>query len=205
MMRREFESRIGHTLSDNQWEVVDRIYNYHPEVPDKGGKDVVAAWYREAMSDRYPSFSRLVYTKLGVANDEAEKQGAARVRYLVPQWYGTEVVDEKRGLILETRMKSVREVYEYCANGLGDMVDEYFHIMPSVHKDRPWPNDRELQWIAVFPVTGGSEGHYVHVEAIYRDEKDPFGRRELLFLGKTFRGMSHAWNMCKRLGELLHV
>ena len=55
-------------------------------------------------------------------------------------------------------------------------------------------------WIAVFPITGGSEGHYIHVEAIARD-----GSRQLLYLGKTFKGMDHAWQIARKLGDLLHV
>lgn len=76
-------------------------------------------------------------------------------------------------------------------------IDEYFSIANKYDGPKYWPTD--YRWIAVFAVTGGSEGHYIHVEAISDN------RRELLFLGKTFQGMDHALEIVKILSKLLEV
>jgi len=57
------------------------------------------------------------------------------------------------------------------------------------------PNPR---WIACYAVTGGSEGHYVHVDLIGSEEA-----RKLVFLCKTFEGMDHAYKIAQRCAELL--
>jgi len=51
---------------------------------------------------------------------------------------------------------------------------------------------------AVFGVTGGSEGHYVHAEIIHRN-----GSRQLIFLYKTFQGRRHAQKICEVTAALL--
>ena len=56
-------------------------------------------------------------------------------------------------------------------------------------------------WIACYPVSGTSEGHYVHCDFIV-DRAD--GRQLVrLALGKTFRGMEHAAEMAKRCAIFL--
>ena len=62
--------------------------------------------------------------------------------------------------------------------------------------ENAWPT--EWQWISVFAVTGGSEGHYVHVEIIHRN-----GARQLVFLFKTFGGRAHAQLVTARTAALL--
>ena len=48
--------------------------------------------------------------------------------------------------------------------------------------------------------SGFKRGDKATVEAIARD-----GSRQLLYLGKTFKGMDHAWQIARKLGDLLHV
>lgn len=76
----------------------------------------------------------------------------------------------------------------------------------------PWPTEGRWErddlglaaWIACFAVRGGSEGFYVHVEAIFRPAgRDMAGRRVLLALGKEWsadRALEVA-NACARLLE----
>jgi hypothetical protein len=89
----------------------------------------------------------------------------------------------------------VKELRKHNENGdeysIGPF-EEYFSPMREVSH---WPMN--YHWISVFAVTGGSEGHYVHVEAITGDV------RELLFLGKTFRGMDNALHAVSLLTKLL--
>lgn len=61
---------------------------------------------------------------------------------------------------------------------------------------RPWP--KRWCWIACYAVTGGSEGHHIHIDVITGQHK-----RKLEILGKTFRGMEHALKIANRCAVLL--
>ncbi len=195
MNQAEFTARTDHVPTLNEWEIIERVYTYHPQIRDIGGKDQLAFWWKNT-----PTFSKFVYDFLPAANDAAEVQGYQRIRWIIPYWYGEEVIDETRGVILQTIPATLTSVAKYLNNGLGDLVDEYFSDVTQ-HEDgapRMWPT--EYTWLACYPVTGGSEGHYVHVDVIYRDNS-----RRLLFLVKTFKGIEHAWKIAQRAGELLHI
>lgn len=110
-----------------------------------------------------------------------------------------------------------------CGAECVTMIDEYFS-----GPDKPGdlvPHD--VRWIACYPVTGGSEGHYVHVEfaskvtelrGIAPELPNDFGEGVKLFhlagrepvwkitrlaLGKTFHGFDHAAEMARRCAKLL--
>jgi hypothetical protein len=65
-----------------------------------------------------------------------------------------------------------------------------------------WPE--RCRWVAVFAVTGDSEGHYIHVEA-FHDGVDMTGQHTatLLLLGKTFGGWARAHQIAGLCAELL--
>ena len=75
---------------------------------------------------------------------------------------------------------------------------DYFHNAITLPKDARWPN--EYYYIAVFYVTGRSEGHYVHVDVLKNDNT-----YENLLLGKTFCGKEVAAKMAKVIAEILEV
>lgn len=98
-------------------------------------------------------------------------------------------------------------------------IDEYFN---GPHQGGDVPHD--FRWIAAYPVTGGSEGHYVHVEfgapaeqvmicdpndhtgfgkPVFVNLRSPVWRIVRLALGKTFRGFDHAEEIAKRCSKLL--
>lgn len=137
--------------------------------------------------------------------------------------YIMEPVPDKPGYSRLARQKTVREVYEELRAILGhypDGAEEYFSIgmyhtldretrgkhlsddeRYEVYKrihggDTPWPEGR----IHISVVTGGSEGHYTHV-----DVHTPDGEIADVFLCKTFMGWDAAWSFAKRLGEILQV
>jgi len=112
-----------------------------------------------------------------------------------------------------------------CGGEFYSFIDEYFGGPDTYDKETTIvPHD---YWrIAAWPVTGGSEGHYVHVEfqVPVRDvevieEQHDFGRKTKtlplaghkhglmkivrLALGKTFRGMAHAAEMAHQCAVLL--
>jgi len=104
-------------------------------------------------------------------------------------------------------MITVREDHRTVRNVLGQLnaileaegntPDEYgfdnsygetstYGPVQSVGADSPWPH--RASWIAVYPVTGGSEGYYIHVDAINRGDalkpKEPI--RQVLALAKCW-------------------
>lgn len=105
------------------------------------------------------------------------------------------------GYVHTIRRKTVKEVYEELRARLefeGMLPDEYFAISTLIEYEKedginkPFP---DFRLIACYPVTGGNEGHYIHVDAI----KD--GKCELIFVGKTFQGFERACeiaNACAR-------
>ncbi|MFH1921776.1 MAG: hypothetical protein ABIP48_18075 [Planctomycetota bacterium] len=91
-----------------------------------------------------------------------------------------------------------------CGEETVGFIDEYFsigHDHPRGAEDQPIG---QFWRIICYAVTGGNEGHYVHVE-IVREKGLPGEQIDTLALGKTFRGWDHAWTMAKRCAELLGV
>lgn len=104
-----------------------------------------------------------------------------------------------RGYVRNVKPKSIRTVFNWVKAEVSKTVDleqfDYFQI--SCSEDREggsWPLNAR---IACFAVTGGSEGHYVHVDALSSD-----GNRNLI-LGKTFLGFDHALELAGALSKLL--
>lgn len=97
------------------------------------------------------------------------------------------------------RTKTIGEVYQEIRDVVGEFPEgcnEYFSVSPMLPADTLWPEGR----ITVYPVTGDSEGHYIHV-----DVNGSRGEHQMIFLGKTFDGWDAAWSFAKKLAELLDV
>ena len=113
--------------------------------------------------------------------------------------------------MLDLRGKTVAQVHDEIRDILKaeGLMDESFNVSVLWRYDHargpegtPWPTD--YRWVACFPVTGTSEAHYVHCELLYpRPLPLNSDTRVPIFLAKTFRGWDHAWELAKRLGELL--
>jgi hypothetical protein len=85
-----------------------------------------------------------------------------------------------------------------------NLIDEYFSVSDS--PDQPFCMLLEsYRWIACYVVTGGSEGHYVHVDLIGGYDHDWSGKTLHLITGKTFLGLAHAQKIANRCAELLRV
>ena len=108
---------------------------------------------------------------------------------------------ESTGFTVRTGGRKLLAIAKEVFEGVQFMVDEYFHLVThkaenTMDPNAEWPDD--VHCIAVFPVTGGSEGHYIHVELLRAGDK-----RTLFMLGKTFQGMGHAKAMCSQIIDLL--
>ena len=89
---------------------------------------------------------------------------------------------EARELLEECDYASLSCVYGRVGNGPSDP-----------HAEVP-----RVRQIACYAVTGGSEGHYVHVDLHTVD-----GETVSLMVAKTFMGMDHAWKVAIKLADLL--
>src|SRR4051794_17919210 len=82
-------------------------------------------------------------------------------------------VDTSAG-ILFTDAVTVAEVLKALNAGLAHLLDEGgFSAAAGLDQSTPW--DEALggyRWLAVFPVTGGGEGHHVHVHAVSGPVRD---------------------------------
>jgi len=108
---------------------------------------------------------------------------------------------EKDGTLTRKRWRTLKDVAMDLNAGLKtvgiDMDDHgmYPWSINGADTDTIPPH----KWIACFAVTGGSEGHYIHVEALLGEHRMP------LFLGKTFQGMDHALAIASACAKLLAV
>jgi hypothetical protein len=85
-----------------------------------------------------------------------------------------------------------------------DLIDEYFSL--SIVTDETfWSLNERYRWIACYAVTGGSEGHYIHVDLISGYGEDWTGKALHLITGKTFLGLAHALKIANRCAELLRA
>ena len=97
-----------------------------------------------------------------------------------------ETVPGQPGLVRRVHNRTVGEVWQDLKDRLekeGLLPDEYMGVAASANGAREFPRYR---FLACYPVTGGNEGHYIHVDVL----KD--GKNIPIFLGKTFQGMDFA-------------
>jgi len=103
------------------------------------------------------------------------------------------------GLLLLDIYKSLQEklVNEGLWNGL-----DYFSIdINKQHlQESRWPAN--FRWVACYAVTGGSEGHYIHISWIHQNCFSP-NTEEFFILGKTFEGMEFAQKVAAFCAKML--
>lgn len=46
MMKQEFEQRIGAEVTPEEYKIIERVYMWHPSIPNVGGKDVIAQLWK---------------------------------------------------------------------------------------------------------------------------------------------------------------
>lgn len=114
---------------------------------------------------------------------------------------------EKPGYLRYAGNRTVGEVFKELQERLKDeglLPEEYFDLVyDSVAWPKPEAEFPRCRVIACYPVTGRSEGHYIHIDALVaRHGKDSFLIEAVpLFLGKTFQGFEFAAavaNACAR-------
>jgi hypothetical protein len=121
---------------------------------------------------------------------------------------------QQTGYIRRSHGRPVGEIVADLTKRISRLVDEYATLGGDFKYARGVENVYETecpeaQRIAVYAVTGGSEGHYVHVALHVRDVQGEYGNARLvvknLMLVKTFKGMKHARKIANRLADALGV
>ena len=191
MMRHELEERTG-PLPLWVWEIAHEVYQNHNAIKDVGGKDQIAEivkldmvwyqpllnWYKEIGGKPVIKEHRVdTYTEYDVNSDG----------YIV-----NEVGRQMRDIYKDVQAK-LEEKYPELTERL-----EYFSLSVG-YPDSNAVWDTDTHWIAVFYVTGGSEGHYIHVEARKENES------KLLFLAKVLDGKETTQALTLALSEIMDV
>lgn len=116
-----------------------------------------------------------------------------------------EDVPDKPGYVRVCGRKTVKQLYKEVTERLQglELYDEldYFSIAIEFRSKSKREQDKVVPpcyRIVSFPVTGSSEGHYIHVVGLQSD-----GMIVGLFLGKTFLGYDHACAVSNALSQML--
>jgi len=102
-----------------------------------------------------------------------------------------------------TFLEALRRVRVYLDHE--DLIDEYFSPNEQFCQGKIFETmeSGSYRWIACFAVTGGSEGHYIHIDAVSGYDGDNAGVCLHLLTGKTFLGLDHAIKIASRCTQLL--
>jgi hypothetical protein len=174
MMMHEFQERVG-DFPIWQWPAIEVVYRDHKDIPDIGGKDVIASWYKDkGFEGIFKEFVALGNNPRSVIRESREDTYS---RYDVTY----------EGYVVNETAKTINEVCLWAVDELKTKYPDIYEQLDYFHKnyrydgtdkkDEKWP--LEYNWLSVFYVRGESEGFYFHVEAIEGD------KRTLLLLGKT--------------------
>lgn len=117
---------------------------------------------------------------------------------------GTVILDRRRliqDVLTELNAKLMAEGLgpdEYGFNNMTKYDDPAYMTEPKYRRySLPWP---EYRRIAVYPVTGANEGHYIHVSII-----DKGNQHTTIGLAKTFEGWDHACRISAAAARLLQA
>jgi hypothetical protein len=193
MMRSELESRVG-PLEDWQWEMAHAVYQEHGDIKDCGGKDQIAEIVKKGFTAEWPDVAliRRMY---------ADIKGKPIITHSDSDMYSTwDVTHEHYCVNTQPRTandvyQKVRALFESQYQSLNQDV-EYFS---SNREPVLWPEGAR---VAIFYVRGGSEGYYVHVEALQG------GHNINMMLVKTLRegsaGIEWAEATANALSRIMH-
>lgn len=189
-MKHEFDALIG-KASDPcyEWPYIELAYTHSPEIPDINGKQVIADIYKAKGMQG-------IHTLL---QNDIFDQFKDTIAYSTESEFSTYDVNFN-GFVRNEVGKPIEKVFtwikgELTSKGIDLSNYDYFHCN-KYRESKAWPISYHR--IACFAVTGGSEGHYVHVDVIDNNQ-----HIENLLLAKTFLGHDHANLLASELSKLL--
>ena len=113
MSKNEFETLIGASVTPDQWEVIERVYNFHPDIPNVGGKEKIASiWKSGGDSLGYYRIANM----LSRANKVAMEQGYPEVIDRREDEFTTYEVRD--GRVGNEKGKHLEKVYEFIVGKL---------------------------------------------------------------------------------------
>jgi hypothetical protein len=119
------------------------------------------------------------------------------------------VVDDEgnfTGMLRYVGNRKAIEVYTDLVAALGTMHDDCeYSALGHTLRDEGMVEVPRYRRIAVFPVKGANEGHYVHVDLYVWNPDLAQTIVVPLMLVKTFMGMDHARAIANRLADALEV
>lgn len=118
------------------------------------------------------------------------------IEMLTPMNDGKQGYRSRRVGEVATELRLVMQIEGFSLESLCDEFWDYRQKRMVYGKDRLWPQTWSA--IACYAVRGGSEGHYVHIEA-----NQPRGHFVPLMHMKTFGGEEMALRMANRCTQLL--
>ena len=218
MMRNELEDRLGYPLEDWQWKIAEKVYMDHHNISNTHGKDQIAGIIR--MGFEYP-FSRIIPLSQGKGWSGRCDWELVPIMQMYKECGGQPIICKTNRFLTYTEDVTTDG---YCINFRPNKIKEVSQeILDLIKKKNPdlikgmdyWSpcydyRDREnatfpdkFPRIAVFYVEGGSEGYYVHVEALHD------GKHDNIFLAKTLRegeaGITWAEQMVCTISRIMDV
>jgi hypothetical protein len=186
MLQSEFNELTGKKINYSDYRAVEIIYMYHPDYERKT-KQEVALDYSEGKLNFYSLLNHescKPYIEDIVESKEDEFS-----------YYDVTVLGYVRNVVPKSLVKVTDNFITPELKKAGIDLDEYDYFqVSSSTRNASWPIDTR---IACFAVTGGSEGHYIHVESMSD------GKCNCLILGKTFNGFDHALKLSNALSIIL--
>jgi len=79
MQKHEFEEKIGMKVSDNDYEVIETVYTYHPSINDVNGKnqivDLYANYGMRVIRDMLPTAEKaaVIENKISILTTQLEE------------------------------------------------------------------------------------------------------------------------------------
>ena len=128
--------------------------------------------------------------------DAAEAAERAAIAHLLSSAQGCVEIEEyhiEGGYCIRDRIRTRGEVITELESLMGQFFDEYGFSRRDPENELLCPAPEQTAYIACYAVTGGSEGHYVHVGFVLvsTSATEPVRYVDLCF-GKTFRGREYA-------------
>ena len=172
MLKQEFETIAGETVTPAQYQMIEGIYRDFPEISDTKGKQQIVAMYKSrGINGMYKLWKELNPGKYAIAyfdQDVTDNYGVdfdGICRNITPKKIGV-IFDELEDYLLK-KYPAYKECIDYLSICLPENLRDTSPL-PAYHR------------IVCFFVRGSSEGWYLHIELLHND------KHTLLFLAKSF-------------------
>ena len=124
MLMSEWIDLTGHEPSPEQWEMITVVYNFHPSIPDVGGKKMIIEFYKAGglglIMDMYYTASSIVRYEDAIREAEAEvirlgrelesRIGELKAEYRRKIAYYQQLRNENKAVLIQTRARYAKHI-----------------------------------------------------------------------------------------------